>query len=84
MAKKKVQKDQNKTTNATSHGVRYPWEDWLKIGKTKLLVKGKDYHGLSHGMAVTIRQAAKRKGLRVSLRVTESDVTVTTLEVLKP
>lgn len=63
-----------------SHGVRYPWEKWLVVGKKKVLKKGKDYLGLSHGMSMTVRQAAKRKGYRVSVQVTEESVVINVLE----
>lgn len=48
--------------------VIYPWEEWFKVKHFVLHFK-KDYKCAAHGMAQQIRNAAKRRDLRVSLRI---------------
>lgn len=61
------------------HGARYPWDEWLKPGsRDVVIVRGEDYRGRSHGMASTIRQAARKRGLSVSLVVGQGRITIKT------
>lgn len=51
-----------------AHGVRYPWNEWFSKRRV-VLRRGVHFHGLVHGMAATIRQAATRLGVGVSIEV---------------
>lgn len=54
---------------------KYPWREWF--ARTPLvLLRGRDFKGLPHGMARTAIQAAARHGLRVSTMIGENTVTV--------
>ncbi len=57
------------------HGTRYPWDELFKLSSF-VLKKGSDYHGASHGMASTVRQAAARFKVQVNIEVYESRVVV--------
>lgn len=61
--------------------VRYPWDDWFKLGKFKL-VKHKHYFSTTTGMIQTIRKAAKLRGLRVKLSIVDTDdeITITVVD----
>lgn len=48
------------------HGTRYPWGKWFKR-ESMLLIRGIDFEGMPHGMVQTIRQAAARYKVQVSL-----------------
>lgn len=54
------------------YGVRYPWKKWFAQG-CFIIERGKDFDGLPHGMIQTARSAAKRAGLKLSIRITTSD-----------
>jgi hypothetical protein len=68
--------------NRKPHGVRYPWKEWFGSG-TVTLVRGKDYLGMSHGMVQSARQAARRLGTRIRVKVRsdrgQESVTITVL-----
>ena len=49
-----------------AHGVRYPWGEWFGRGCFTLR-RGVDFAGSIPGMISTIRVAARRHGLRVSV-----------------
>ena len=59
-----------------AHGVRYPWDKWFKIRGRTFLARGKDYTSTSHGMIQTIRAAARRRGIRVRLAVTDAGIVI--------
>lgn len=58
-----------------AHGVRYPWGEWFDRGCFTLR-RGVDFAGSIPGMISTIRTAAKRHGLRVSVSAPGDVVTV--------
>jgi len=58
------------------HGVRYPWARWFGLG-TVTLVRGRDYHIMSHGLAQTARQAATRLGFSLRVQIGDGIVTLT-------
>lgn len=60
------------------HGTRYPWDKWLVPGKKITLHRGKDFDVSVHGMAVNIRVAARRMGLKVSVYLDETKLEVRT------
>lgn len=45
----------------------YPWDRWFKRGRGRLR-RGRDYTCLQNSMAQQVRNAASRRGLRVSVR----------------
>lgn len=52
--------------NPRKHGARYPWDEWFKAAETRLdLIRGRDFIGMVHGMAQTVRQAAFRAGVNI-------------------
>lgn len=57
--------------------VRYPWDRWFGSASRRrrqfVLVKGKDYHCMSHSMSVQVRNAAAARGLRVSVHISVYD-----------
>jgi hypothetical protein len=48
------------------HGTEYPWDQWLN-GKSWLLTKGEDFSCTVRSIGVSIRKAAKKRGLRISV-----------------
>lgn len=44
----------------------YPWEEWLD-GSVWEIIQGEDFDSKISSFVVTIRQAAKRHGLKVTL-----------------
>jgi hypothetical protein len=54
-------------------GHRYPWAEWFKKKRFKL-VKGKDFDGMTHGMAAMVRNAACRLRLSVNVSLKENGV----------
>ena len=51
-------------------GARHPWAKWFsERGVT--LYKGDDFHCSLHGFAITVREAAKRRGIRVGVEIDE-------------
>ena len=60
------------------HGIRYKWIDYFNKGKFTLRY-GVDFKGAPHGLASTIRQAARRLKKKVSIMVTTESVSVTVL-----
>lgn len=63
-------------TKSRPHGRRYPWGDLFSRPRFTLH-RGVDYTGMSHGMASTVRQAARRLGVRVHIDVADDKVDVT-------
>lgn len=55
---------------------KYPWDDWLR-GTTLSLRKGIHFDCQIHGMAQQIRNAARVRRLKVSLRLESSHIHVT-------
>lgn len=47
---------------------KYPWDEWFSSA-TVSLKKGMHFRCQVHGMAQQIRNAARRRGLRVSLEI---------------
>jgi hypothetical protein len=68
----------------TGQGVKdlYPWDEWFARAriKTVVLVRGKHFNSQVHGFLQTIRNAANRAGVKVSLTTQEDAVA---MEVLK-
>ena len=56
--------------------LRYPWDKWFKRNKT-VLVRGEDYECQPHSMGVQVRDAAAKRGLRVSVEIDEGTITAT-------
>ena len=55
--------------------VRYPWDRWLRsTGRETRLRRNKHYDCMSHVMAGQIRNAASKRGKKVSLTVTEDTI----------
>lgn len=71
--------DQKMTQPVQKHGVRYPWDGWFALGSFRL-VQGEHFHGLVHGMVQTARQAASARGLRIKVKATSTDITITVVE----
>ena len=55
--------------------VRYPWEQWLSRKRVRLQ-RGRDYHCMTHSMAVQIRTAAYRLRKKVSVLIDDDGITV--------
>lgn len=62
----------------TSTQIRYPWDQWFNCPQLRL-VRGKDFNGMPHAMAVQMRNAAAKRGLRVSVKIEEDTLIVTVL-----
>lgn len=58
---------------------KYPWDYWLGL-KAFTLRKGEDFKCQVHGMAQQIRNAAKARGIRVSLSISSPLICVTIIE----
>lgn len=58
------------------HHPGYPWEKWFSR-KTFTVVRGVDYDCAVHGMLAQIRTKASQRGLRVSVKAVDGDLTVT-------
>lgn len=54
---------------------KYPWDDWLS-SPTVSLKKRLHFHCQIHGMAQQIRNAARKRGLRVSLEIADPHIHV--------
>ena len=54
---------------------RYPWEVWFSKKKVRL-IRGRDYHCMSHSMSVQIRAAAPNFQKAVSVEIDEEGLTV--------
>jgi hypothetical protein len=50
------------------HGRRYPWSDWFRL-RNFILVRGIDYHIMTHGMAQMVRNVACSDRYRLSVGV---------------
>lgn len=59
----------------TSSKAIYPWENWFKKKKF-ILRRGKHYNCLTHSIAQQCRNAAFRYGYRVSIKVGEDMIEV--------
>lgn len=59
-------------------GKRYPWSLWFSKDLFTLR-RGKHFECQAHGMMQTIRQAAKRAGIKVSVQVADSSIRVQVL-----
>lgn len=57
------------------HAIRYPWAE-LFNNERFVLERGKHFYGMPHGMVSTVRQAAKRHKVRVSIDVTDTNLIV--------
>ena len=53
----------------------YKWDEWFANPRFKL-ERGKHFTAQCHGMAIMVRQAAKKRGIRVSVRISEETLTV--------
>ncbi len=59
----------------------YPWDKWFAGTHFKLQRgKGKDYQCQTHSMVAQIRGAAAKRGVSVSIEVSESTIIVTLVE----
>lgn len=56
--------------NPKKFGRRYPWQDWFGRGEFTLL-RGKDFHCKTHGMAAMVRNAASRHRIRIHMEQDE-------------
>ncbi len=55
--------------------IRYPWDDWLAKSEFTL-VRGVQFFGAVHGMMGMLRNAARLRGVRVSLHADEFKINV--------
>lgn len=55
------------TRGGGGRGEKYPYDDWLD-GQSRRFIKGEDFDGKPSSFITNIREAAKRRGLRVSTR----------------
>lgn len=55
---------------------KYPWDDWLLSGNRISLKKGLHFKCQLHGMAQQIRNAARKRGLKVSLQLASPHIHV--------
>ena len=53
----------------------YTWDDWFSHPKFKL-ERGKHFPCQSHGMSIMVRQAAYKRGLKVSVHIHEETLIV--------
>lgn len=53
----------------------YPWERWFGNKRLRLL-KGKHFECSIHGMAQQIRNAARKLGYKVSLRIDDTGIVI--------
>lgn len=53
----------------------YPWDKWFKKKRFKLK-KGKDFNCAPHSMSVQVRNAAKKRGKKVSIYIIYPEVYV--------
>jgi hypothetical protein len=54
----------------------YPWDHWFKRRRFNL-VRGNHYNCQPHSMAVLVRINAARRGIKVSVKISEGVLTVT-------
>ena len=55
--------------------IRYPWDRWL--GKKRIVLRrGRDYRCQPHSMGVQVRNAAAARGVHVSVKILEGEITV--------
>ena len=59
---------------------KHPWDKWFARKRKFKLKRSRDYEGMTHAMSITIRRAAARRGVGISIRVLEGDA----LEVTMP
>ena len=67
------------TRDTKKFGRRYPWTIWFTQGRFTV-TRGKDFECFTHGMAQMIRNVARRRRVKVSLRVTEDEIDVIVLK----
>ena len=64
----------------SKYGRRYPWDTWFRLKSFTVRrgseEEGGDYEGKTHSMNIMIRQAARRKGVKVSLRTAEDEQSI--------
>jgi hypothetical protein len=53
----------------------YDWDKWFSNPRFKL-ERGKHFTAQNHGMAIMVRQAARKRGLKVSVHIKENILTV--------
>lgn len=58
------------------HHAPYDWDRWFSR-KTFTVQQGKDYDCAVHGMLAQIRTKASQRGLKVSVKTVDGDLTVT-------
>jgi hypothetical protein len=63
-------------TEVRKFGRRYPWDQWLSRGKVTL-VAGKDFNGRADTMAQQVRAAASKRGLSISVTISQDNSTLT-------
>jgi hypothetical protein len=61
------------------HGNRYPWDDWFR-DPIVTLYRGTHYTCQTHGMMRNALQAAKSRGLKLSIKMRDSHLTITILD----
>ncbi len=52
----------------------YPWDEWLKAGRKLVLKRPRDFGCKPHGFAQQARTAATKRGIKVAVKVGESEV----------
>lgn len=50
--------------------VRYPWDQWFKRRKFRL-VRHRQFNCQCHSMGVQVRNAAAKRGIRISINIDE-------------
>jgi len=58
---------------------RYPWDKWLGY-KQLTLVKGRHFDCRPYSMGVQVRTAAAKRGIKVSIKIHGSVLTITILQ----
>jgi hypothetical protein len=61
---------------------RYPWEQWFKTTKFKLL-KGRDYFCKTSGIVGQLRNYATREKYRISIDVADDEKSITVFVLAK-
>lgn len=61
------------------YGRRYPWQSWFEATTFKL-IKGEHFDCQIHGMVRNALQAARRYGLKISVKTKINKIIITVVE----
>ena len=62
-----------------SNGLRYPYDKWFSRNRRYRLRRGTDFYCQPHSMSVLLREAAAKRGVRVSVFIDGNLLTVQNL-----